>query len=88
MSRHARAGGGSGDASLSSTEQLLDIRYRLAEARDVTAATWLACASPLVSREIAAALGAVTNLARSQLDDVLDALDEVIASRDDGRDPP
>lgn len=61
-------------------ESLLDIRDGLAEAKNLAAATWLACGSPSLDRDTAAALSALTNITRGQLEDLLDALDTLIAS--------
>lgn len=85
MTRRARLGVAAAEAPVAKPaliERLLDIRDQLAEARCVTAAAWLACASPALPRDTSAALSAVTNIAREQLDDVLTALDAVIASLD------
>ena len=74
------------DPASAELTQLIDIRDALAEARCLVTATWLACGSPILDRNTVAALSAVTHVARERLDDVLAALDALIAlvSRRDG----
>ncbi len=66
--------------------QLIDVRDALAETRCLVTATWLACGSPILDWHTAAALSAITHIARERLENTiatLDALIGLVSTRDE-----